>query len=212
MTGEFAPIRHPGAVLLERLKRETRPAHERIERDLDLMAPTLSVDRYRSLLIGFFGFYAAWEPSAAAAIADDGFFGPRRKLHLLVQDLAALGCDAAAIRAMPVCPAVPSMPGVREAMGSLYVLEGATLGGQFIACHLERTLGLSTESGGAFFRSYGRQVGPMWQAFRARLAALSSPEADSVVVQSAQATFARLHDWLCGDPQAVGAERLSRAS
>ena len=69
--------------LLERLRVETRPAHEQIERAVDIDGSTGSVHHYRSLLERFYGFYAAWEPAAETQIADAAFFQPRRKLDLL---------------------------------------------------------------------------------------------------------------------------------
>jgi heme oxygenase len=155
-----------------------------------------SLQNYRLLVARFFGFYANWEPQVASILADEDFFGPRRKIHLLEQDLTVLGYDAGAIEALPRCRDLPPLAGLPEAYGSLYVLEGSTLGGQVIARRLERSLGFADGRGYAFFRSYGREVGAMWRAFGERLLALPSATGETSV-RSAQSTFARLHGWLC---------------
>jgi heme oxygenase (biliverdin-IX-beta and delta-forming) len=181
---------------MQRLREETRAAHDAIESDLEAARAYASLDRYRVLVTRFFGFYAAWEPQVASALADEDFFAPRRKLHLLERDLACLGYDADAVRALPRCRDLPPLPGLPEALGSLYVLEGSTLGGQVIAHRLERSLGLADGRGYAFFRSYGREVAAMWRAFGERLALLPDA-AGEASARSAQLTFARLHEWLC---------------
>ena len=41
------------------------------------------------------------------------------------------------------------------AFGCLYVMEGATLGGQVIGRHVRQTLGVTPETGGRFHAAYG---------------------------------------------------------
>ena len=94
-------------------------------------------------------------------------------------------------------PSLPPFATAAEAMGSLYVLEGSTLGAQVISRRLERLLGLRDGYGYAFFRSYGREVSPMWRRFGERLATVSRPSTEEASIRSAQLTFARLHRWLC---------------
>jgi heme oxygenase (biliverdin-IX-beta and delta-forming) len=183
-------------MILQRLREETRAAHDAIERDLEAFGAHRSLDRHRLLVARFFGFYTAWEPQVASSLADESFFSPRRKLPLLEQDLEFLGYDRAMIEALPRCSNPPGLTSLPETLGSLYVLEGSTLGGQVIAHRLERSLGLSDGRGYSYFRSYGREVGAMWRAFGARLGALPAAAGDASV-RSAQLTFARLHTWLC---------------
>ncbi|WP_162815810.1 biliverdin-producing heme oxygenase [Microvirga aerophila] len=185
--------------LLERLKIETRPAHDRIERAIDLERRIASRDRYRQLLIRFYGFHSAWEDVAMAKAPDPEFFQRRCKAPLLVKDLQALGLQSTDIERLPACH--PLMPlGAPEAvLGSMYVVEGSTLGGAIIARDVERSLGLTAETGCAYFRSYGRDIGPMWKSFGAMLLAASSPETDDLIIEAASQTFNVMHDWLCGE-------------
>ena len=185
--------------LLDRLKTETRPAHDRIERMVDIEGRTTSPASYRALVARFYGFHAAWEPRAEAALGDGELFRGRRKTHLLVRDLRALGLSEAEIARLPLCDLPLPMAGPAAALGAMYVVEGSTLGGTIIARLAERRLGLSPEAGCAYFRSYGPDVGAMWRSFRARLLAASSPATDDAVVACANLTFAVMQAWLADE-------------
>ena len=186
--------------LLERLKIETRPAHDRIEAAIDLDRRIGSPDAYRNLLIRFYGFHASWERKAAPMAPDRGFFERRRKAALLVRDLTALGLKSEDIMRLPQCRSLMPLPAPEAVLGSMYVVEGSTLGGAVIAREVERRLGLTPDTGCAYFRSYGRDIAGMWKSFGAMLMKASSPEADDLIVESAQKTFDVMHDWLCGTP------------
>ena len=182
--------------LLDRLKRETRPAHDRIEREVDLSRITASPAAYRRLLERFYGFHAPWEARAGRVLVEPAFLERRLKTPLLARDLRALGAHAHDIRALPLCDALMPIATRADVFGAMYVLEGATLGGNVIARHVTRSLGLTGETGCAYFRSYGPLIGPMWKAFGEELLAFSSPETDDDVVASALKTFDRLQHWL----------------
>ncbi|TGD92877.1 biliverdin-producing heme oxygenase [Methylobacterium nonmethylotrophicum] len=185
--------------ILERLRAETREAHEAIERDLAWETRVATLDGYRALLARFRGFHAVLEPALAGMLDDEAFFGPRRRLGYLDADLRHLGLDAAEIRALPRPDAV--LPRSRpEAFGALYVLEGSTLGGQVIAKHIGRQLGLTAETGCRYYAAHGRETGAMWKAFRHRLAdEAESGDADALVAFAAR-TFDAMRHWLCAAP------------
>ncbi len=85
-----------------------------------------------------------------------------------------------------------------EALGCLYVLEGATLGGQVIVRRLRDLPREALLS--AFFTSYGQDVGAMWQAYREFLTGYAEGrDEDDVIVESACATFATIGAWLMGE-------------
>ena len=92
------------------------------------------------------------------------------------------------------------LPRPEAVLGSMYVIEGSTLGGAVIAQAVERNLGLSAGTGCAYFRSYGRETARMWKSFGAVLLAASSPETDDLIVGAAKTTFAVMQDWLCETP------------
>ena len=85
----------------------------------------------------------------------------------------------------PYCELTPA-----KAFGTLYVMEGATLGGQVINRHLKEHLGLTPENGGVFFNGYGQMTGPMWKAFGASIEAFAaSANADDEIVAAAKDAF-----------------------
>lgn len=190
--------------LLAELKDRTRAHHDRIEADLNPMRPDLTPAGYAALLAGFYGFYAAWEPAAAAALPPGlrPELDRRRKLPALARDLRHLGADPAAVA---LCPALPPTDTVGAVLGAMYVAEGSTLGGQHIARHLGRTLGVRPGAGCDFFAGYGEATGAMWQQFRAWLALHGAGREDDVLTAAA-ATFDRLGAWVAAGnrPRAAG--------
>ncbi|OWK38693.1 biliverdin-producing heme oxygenase [Fimbriiglobus ruber] len=185
-------------MILARLKQETQPQHEAVERRLGLFDHPPTRDSYRTLLRRFYGFHEPVE-ARIGGLADWsqlGFdFDRRRKAALLEQDLQALGDTRATLDALPRCPDLPDLSSVPRALGCLYVLEGSTLGGQYITRHLGKLPGGPFPT--AFFASYGDEVGAMWKAFGAFLTAYSQARADDdVIVASARDTFAALGAWL----------------
>jgi heme oxygenase len=177
-----------GDGLRDRLRAETRDDHDRLEDGLGLTDPDLNLARYRAVLARFFGFWAGWEPRVSAELSDEAFLLPRRRLHLLRDDLRALGIEPGTL---PICPA-PALRGHGEAMGSLYVMEGSTLGGRVILQGLEG-IGLPAAGGRSYFAGYGEATGAMWRGFLERLEA--EPDAAGVL-RGAKATFAALADWM----------------
>ena len=111
-------------------------------------------------------------------------------------DLLAFGVEPSGL---PLCLERPRPRTRAEAFGVLYVVEGATLGGQVLSRHLEETLGLGSANGARFFHGYGSRTGAMWQAFRKAL--LACPFArgeEDAMVRAAIDTFRALREW-CGE-------------
>lgn len=179
--------------LLERLRVETRPQHEALERTLNLLSPTLEMARYHAILRQFHRFWCGWQPLAHGLLSDErDLLTGRDRTPLLSADLAYFG-----LAPLPADGPLPPLADADAALGSLYVLEGSTLGGQVIARHLETRLGLRDGAGYAYFQGYGRQNGPMWAAMRERLARhpAEGPAADRLVTGAKQ-TFAILEQRL----------------
>lgn len=187
-------------MLLDALRSATRPLHDQLEQSLDIQRRLNSFSDYQNLLRRFYGFYEPLERRLARVAGYETIpFDPRprfkaQKLHA---DLMALGLSNEEITAIPQCDQLPNVDGPAQAMGCWYVLEGATLGGQMIRRHLESRLGLDVNSGGNFFYSYGREVGPMWNAFCILLNQSAFPPSDELrAVTSAVETFGSFGDWL----------------
>ncbi len=184
----------------ELLKVGTQAHHARAEASLPLMDEGLTVDRYRQMLARLLGFYAPLEQRLAGADWSRIGLDPaqRRKSPLLVADLRALALTDAQITALARCEELPEARSLSDALGCLYVLEGATLGGQLVRRHVAARLGLGPQNGCAFFAAYGDAVGPMWREYQQRLATLvdGGEAAADAVVNAARRTFDALTRWL----------------
>lgn len=158
------------------------------------MDETLDHASYVGILARMHGFWRTWQPQVSALLEDDALTVPRQRLALLATDLSALGLSAAEIEILPVCPQLP-LRSVNEALGSLYVLEGATLGGQLIQRHVYGKLGLDAMSGCAYFTGYGSRTGEMWRDMLVKLENVVTDDIDQVV-RGATVTFTSIAWWL----------------
>jgi heme oxygenase (biliverdin-IX-beta and delta-forming) len=183
--------------VLRRLRTATADDHARVEAALDLMDPALDRPRLAAAMSVLHGFWAAAEEGLARwadGHADDAArvdWPQRRRAHLYEADLHELGATASTAR-----PALPEVRDTDEALGRMYVLEGATLGGTFIDRHLA---GLPALSGLRLtaFSPYGERTGGMWHSFRLTTRAHAAGRGDSDrVVDAACRTFAALVDWV----------------
>ena len=187
--------------ILERLRDETQHLHKALENDLPVMRADLQLTDYRRLLARFYGFYVPVDAALARVPGLESIlpdWPQRRKIDSLVKDLGALGCMSHEIADLPLCVQLPAIPGVTEALGCLYVLEGSTLGGQIIGRHLEAALHLGIDNGASFFRSYGDRVGPMWKTFQEVLRSRDPAEHERLI-DAASETFQSIHGWLKED-------------
>jgi heme oxygenase len=181
------------------LKEKSWPVHQRLEKRLAVKDRFADMERYRSHLAQLLAFYAAAEQAWGAWLAlalDD--FDARRKAALLERDLAAVGG-----RPLQTVPVLAATDCTAAALGSFYVLEGATLGGQHLLPLAGRRLGLSAAHGASYLASYGAEVDVMWRRFGAAVEAhCQTPQACARAVAAAEATFVNLENWLCGEPHA----------
>jgi heme oxygenase len=165
-----------------------------------LLDPQLSCESYRCLLTKFHGYYAPLEKRMLALpwweeISFD--YVDRLKTPRLERDLIALGGTADELAKNPHCEELPRLATILQALGCLYVTEGATLGGRTITRHLKASLGLTPETGGAFFAGYGEETGPRWQAFGAMLSAVAKQRSgEDEIVENANRTFETMERWL----------------
>ncbi|HEY1684523.1 MAG TPA: biliverdin-producing heme oxygenase [Tepidisphaeraceae bacterium] len=174
--------------LRDQLRHHTMPAHVRIDvfisaRFLQLSTtPAIALRLYR----GLFTFFIQWE-NRASAIVDAGLFNvmsSRSKLEMLRSDIHALGGE---------CPdtglsiELPRMSGTSAVLGSMYVIEGSTLGGKAIAQRLRTLFPQSIPT--AYFESYGSSVGKQWREFVEILEHHVPPEDHAQAIAAANATF-----------------------
>ncbi|AKJ29148.1 biliverdin-producing heme oxygenase [Caldimonas brevitalea] len=157
-----------GTSVREALRAASRPQHQQLE-DLLGLTGALTPGRYHAVLQGFAGFLDVWEPRVAAALPQrwQDAFARRRRGHLLHHDLQRLGVTPDSARQQQAAEAAARVPLDRlsQVFGSLYVLEGSTLGARVIVPHLQRQLNLTPETGAAYFHGHGDASGALWREF-----------------------------------------------
>jgi heme oxygenase len=183
---------------VERLRAHTLEAHVRLEERLGRFEWVATLETYASMLERFYGFYVSAEPqlAAVAGVIPGLELGRRRKAPLLEQDLTALGRTSRQLRALARIGRVPLLDSPANALGTLYVLEGATLGGKLIEQEVGRRLALDRSTGTAFFGAYGSDAAREWKRFGAILERETRTLDLDAVCESAEATFATLDGWL----------------
>jgi heme oxygenase (biliverdin-IX-beta and delta-forming) len=179
------------------LRSATREAHERVDSDMRqgnwLNSPSL----YAAFLDRTLRFHRIVETAVApVARRIAGLdYADRRRSPLLENDLAALaragvfpgprGEDR--VQAPPLL-----ISGAGAALGCLYVVEGATLGGTVLARWIESRLGYDRGFGASSFAAHPGVTMSRWRAFGAvvedRLTSVPDDRAPMIAV--AQATFA----------------------
>jgi len=182
---------------LQALRDATHDAHETLEQQLDLLSTGFSKARLLRMLVRFESFHRAWEPRIESLIDRSAFLAPRRRLAPLQADLAALG-------AAPECSQGPDLSwlvGASDAWGSLYVMEGSTLGGLVITKSLSAQA-WRPRAEVTYFNSRGRQTGAFWRETTAAIEAHGCIGNRDQMIAAAIKTFETLAGWLAPDPDA----------
>lgn len=177
------------------LREATAGAHARVEKCLAIMDPELTLSRYRAVITAFYSIYSPLEQRLGhkggnGALGD--FTVRQCRTSFLHKDLIALGTSVDQIDSISSTRYLPELPTAAHVIGAMYVTEGATLGGQYIARHVRSRLGLSPAGGLSFFTQGGKdpsETTASWHRFRAFLN--DQPEADKQsITAGALATFA----------------------
>ena len=147
---------------LRRIKEATAEDHQRAEDAADLAQALRSKEDYARCLQGFHRAWVAiekWLRDRPDHLPPD--MDMRWRAALLQKDLSELGTTAPPVEAS----FSPLENGRATVVGVLYVLEGATLGGQIVTRRLQGALEILPDHGGAFFYGHGAETGPQWKQF-----------------------------------------------
>ncbi|SDX46938.1 biliverdin-producing heme oxygenase [Thiocapsa roseopersicina] len=184
------------AILLRHATAETHDAVERLPLMARLTSPSVTREDYLDYLHALAEVYAALEGSLLDALdeAIRNDLGVRPKLPAILEDLAEQGQPHIPHPSTQLAPT-----GSGAALGGLYVLEGATLGGRVIAKHLRRCLGPALGSAG-FLDFHGEQSSAAWKRFASILDSLPAHGRmdPTEVIAGACTTFSMVHRMLEG--------------
>lgn len=190
--------------IIDKLKVETDELHHKLQGNIafdGLTGNNPSCEKYKALLMKFLPFYRVIE-ERLEQVQDwksIGFdFEGRRKSQLIEKDLRFLGVADEDIGVIPVCENIPDIKTLPEALGCMYVLEGATLGAQQMARNMNANFGYDRSSGAAFLLCYGEgsNVGNNFKEVADFIGSSSTPTDEPKIISSAKATFESLDRWL----------------
>ena len=187
------------SLVLQNLRAGTAPLHIALEERLPFFSPVLDHNHYQRLLQAYYGFYQPLEKRLQDSLQmpPDFVLTERLKTATLHSDLLALGLTQREIAELPRCQALPVIDSAEACLGVLYVLEGATLGGQILRREIAARLNLDAANGAAFLDIYGDATGRRWREFIGYLASFPlESAARQTVVSAAQTTFACFESWL----------------
>lgn len=178
---------------MKSLKEQTAALHEEIELYLPVSDSAFDLHYYGEVLKKFARFFAVYEPHVQSILAGSSlkeFFENRRKLPLLQQDLKELALENPA----PAHVDLSYIHNLPTAIGSLYVIEGSTLGGQILTKALKNKFNLE-DSQIHYFAGYRERTGPMWMEFKMLVDNMPYYEIQRAeVISAANQTFRTLID------------------
>lgn len=187
------------------LREGTSDLHAQVESRVPLTKPEPSRAEYVWFLQKMLGFAEPVERALEAMIRDyPALIGAPEswKAPWLSADLDALGghLPAGAGARRPSLLAAPTLTDPAHGWGALYVLEGASLGGQVLRRHLATQAWWPHGPGARYLAGYGARTAEVWRNFRERAEnfATTSVRRDAMVA-GARETFTRLSDWLVLD-------------
>ena len=191
--------------LRARLREATAQIHERLHGHPGLGAAAsgaIGRDDYRLLLARLWGFHKAFEDAldeAARGLALDLVMADRARAPMLEADLQTLGLDRPTMLRLPRCDQMFQPRSEAAFMGSLYVVEGSTLGGVHIARALSGLFHGTDHAGRTFFLGYGERHSLMWRGFLQRLDAFAGDATqEAEAVKGAVETFDDFEIWMNG--------------
>jgi heme oxygenase len=190
-------------VELNSLRNATQNQHEKIEQQLDLLRPSFARGDYLALLRSFYGFVQPWEHAVEPLLEPElpGFFELRRKLPNIAADLRYFGSTADDLACIASCKQLPVLKNIGAALGSMYVIEGSSLGGAILSRHFATHLGVLPDAGCRFFSGYGDRTGRMWSAF-GQLIGSRPPAENNDMLEASVMTFDILSAWFRSETHA----------
>ena len=181
------------------LRTQTAEKHQQLESLMfvnDIMNNTLSIDDYKKLLTINYIIHQKLEHKLANMLdnelAEKLGMKSRLKLYSLEKDLSFWEIDSLTLPALNFEFFIPDNNNA-EVLGALYVLEGATLGGNVIKKHiLANNNFIGKEDGLNYYGVYGDELSTKWKTFVSILNETVQEVDYEKTVNSANKTFDNL--------------------
>lgn len=179
-------------MLSEKVKAATRTDHEYVEALLmHQLQHMQTINDYATVLKMFYNYFSGAERNIQEQLKPP--FLPdireRQRMQLLINDLEVIGSQPTLEPGVPQ----PAITSKASAFGALYVLEGSTLGGKYIANMLKNhTRVVIPENALQFFSGYKQQTGEKWKSF---LEVFNRQSEEGEIIGAAKQTFHSLKIW-----------------
>lgn len=173
----------------QKIKEATQLYHDQTEQLPTRSVGEFTLDDYRDFLLTNWLFHRSVEQALTDFLPDELKetleWGDRQKASRLEQDLQELGADYRSLHSPSLT--VHTLP---QALGTMYVTEGSTLGGMMMKKMWEEHPVIGDRSSFAFLGCYGQQTGARWKSFTQVLeASVPRPTDEAEAIASAQAAF-----------------------
>lgn len=183
--------------ILEKLRAETRADHDELEAiglSEKIMNGTLTPDEYKKLVRVHYLVHRSLEKQLEKQNVQQYFpelrYEERKKLPLIRKDIAELGMDETDLQRESPAGDLPDPEVPYGLLGTMYVMEGATLGGMVIVKSLRKNDHLKEIDTFHYFGCYGGETGTQWKQFLEVLKLEGNkPEAREQVVSAAKQTY-----------------------
>ncbi|MBF2054595.1 MAG: biliverdin-producing heme oxygenase [Candidatus Sericytochromatia bacterium] len=177
------------------LKAATAHKHDALEaiaHSKQIMDKTLTLPSFQQLMVNQYRLHYLLEPALRLTLdqhAPELAYGQLRcKLDVLEQDLRDLGLPAAVL--LDDLPLVHEISDLPSALGTAYVLEGSSLGGNVIRRALLQQPDIAAQCRFYYYGFYGEDLRQRWLDFTAFVnQALVTPDSEAAACQAACDTF-----------------------
>lgn len=179
--------------ILKKVRSTTRPWHDRME-EVALSSKigdgTLSLHEYKSIILGHYVFHQSAEEmllqSGTLHNVESLSVDERMKSQSLANDIDQLGIRPYTFAYRPRI----SVDTVPQALGVMYVMEGATLGGTVIGKALQDNPDIANSGAMDYYGCYGSLTGSRWKQFKEIVVREICTENDqSIFIEAAESTF-----------------------
>ncbi len=176
--------------VIRALREATATIHQRLHQHpitTHLTKPSLQLKHYQLFLQAFECFHEVVENQIASL---PSLYSPVSRSLLLKNDLNSLNITSR----IPIRPELCLDNSEDDFLGLMYVVEGASLGGQVMAKNVYQTLGFTASHGASFLNGKAEQTSFDWKHF---LIMLEQHASDSEqCTKAALASFTSLENWL----------------
>jgi heme oxygenase len=178
-------------MLHEELKKRTSDAHQALETKLLTVIRNIkSTGDYVRFLKLMYGYYAAIEERLSDYVPHMGIAN-RRTSGRLLNDIRNYETSSE----VSLCTDLPLIDSFPAALGSMYVVEGSTMGGPIIARMIATQLGLNDNTTLTFFSGHPGTY-QSWNAFKENFARPFAENEKHSLIHTANHTFFTFSNWI----------------